>query len=158
MNTDNNLQVLAEAMQSIVNANGVDACIAYCESVYSSTFRTDSVVTLNDFDCDCDCDPAEVLRTLTDSAAEYLAVLNGVVLNEPLGFTPSIDDEDFEYYPDPGEMNAELIQPYKEQARALVLNNLEFVILVNYKGEEAGYMVKEAAQSLSLYKGKYNYV
>lgn len=155
MNTDTKLQVLAEAMQSIVNANGVDACIAYCESVYSSTFRTDSVVTLKDFDADCD--QSEVLRTLTDSAAEYLAVLNGVVLNEPLDFQPSMDDENFEYYPDSFEMNAELIQPYKEQARALVLNNLEFVILVNYKGEEAGYMVKEAAQSLSLYKGKYNY-
>lgn len=155
MNTDTKLQVLAEAMQSIVNANGVDACIAYCESVYSSTFRTDSVVTLKDFDTDCD--QSEVLRTLTDSAAEYLAVLNGVVLNEPLDFQPSMDDENFEYYPDSFEMNAELIQPYKEQARALVLNNLEFVILVNYKGEEAGYMVKEAAQSLSLYKGKYNY-
>jgi hypothetical protein len=155
MNTDTKLQVLAEAMQSIVNANGVDACIAYCESVYSSTFRTDSVVTLKDFDTDCD--QSEVLRTLTDSAAEYLAVLNGVVLNEPLDFQPSMDDENFEYYPDAGEMNAELIQPYKEQARALVLNNLEFVILVNYKGEEAGYMVKQAAQSLSLYKGKYNY-
>lgn len=155
MNTDTKLQVLAEAMQSIVNANGVDACIAYCESVYSSTFRTDSVVTLKDFDADCD--QSEVLRTLTDSAAEYLAVLNGVVLNEPLDFQPSMDDENFEYYPDSFEMNAELIHPYKEQARALVLNNLEFVILVNYKGEEAGYMVKEAAQSLSLYKGKYNY-
>lgn len=148
------VQDLGTELESIVNAHGIDSCIKYCESVYSSSYRTENVLTLSDFDQDCDRE--QLIRDLTDTAAKYLAVKAGVEL---VPFEPySFNDDEGDYYPDSHELNTELCEPYINEAKDLVLKGLQFVEIVNYKGETEGHEVLEVAQNLKLYKGKYNYI
>lgn len=156
------LSGLTSSMQAIESAHGVDACLAYCESVYSSCYRTEQVLTLKDFIAE-DCHQQDqLIRELTESAALYLAVKDGVNLQQeqPESFGGWCNEEDEDGYSESYGFcdNSDVIETYLAEAKQAVLNGLEFVEVVNYKGESEGYEVAEVAKSLQLYKGKYDYL
>lgn len=109
--------------------------------IYSSKYRTNDIVG-SDLGGDDTHSAVEIL------CAE-LAAKNG--LHRP---EYRFDDESNDYE---HEMYWEQVEQYKPQAKEMIAQGVQFVMLVNYKGEFEGYASTQAAESLQLYVSKYNY-
>lgn len=109
--------------------------------IYSAKYRTNDIVG-SDLGGDDTHSAVEILCV-------ELAAKNG--LHRP---EYRFDDESNEYE---HEMYWEQVEQYKPQANEMIANGVQFVVLVNYKGEFEGYASTQAAESLQLFVSKYNY-
>ncbi len=134
------LNALSQAIGSITAAHGDDVCLAYCDAVYREVFKSPESFTYQNMG-----NPdSDQFNSLVDLAARYLAIKAGHDVC-------SVGDEfhDMEIW--------DVINTFRNEAQELVMNGLEFVDIVNYKGEGEGYEVKDLCASLRTFRGKYNY-
>lgn len=104
--------------------------------VYCSMYRTNDVVCAEEIQ--------ENMSEFVDIVCQELAAKDGMFLAE--------DADDFAF-----EMFWDNMKVYRETAKQMIANGLEFVYLVNYKGEGEGYATKQGSQGLKLFVSKYNY-
>ena len=106
------------------------------DKIYRSMYRTNDVVCVEEIQ--------ENMAEFVDVVCQELAAKDGLFL------TDDADDFAFEMFWD----NAKV---YRETAKQMIVDGLEFVYLVNYKGEGEGYATKQGSQGLKLFISKYNY-
>ena len=111
------------------------------DRMYSAKYRTNDIVG-SDLGGDDTHSAVEIL------CAE-LAAKDGLYRPEY-----RFDDESNEYE---HEMYWEQVEQYKPQATEMIAQGVQFVMLVNYKGEFEGYASTQAAASLKLFVSKFNY-
>ena len=138
MDTTKLLNVLGAAIEAGLND---PQTLIEADRIYSAKFRT-NVIVGSDLGGDDTCNAVDILCV-------ELAAKNG--LHRP---EYRFDDESNEYK---HEMYWDAVEQYKPQAIEMIAQGVQFVVLVNYKGEFEGYASTDAAASLQLFVSKYNY-
>ena len=106
------------------------------DQVYRSKYRTNDPVCAEEIQ--------ENMSEFVDVVCQELAAKDGLFLAE--------DADEFAF-----EIFWESVKGYRETAKQMIANGLEFVYLVNYKGEGEGYATKQGSQGLKMFVSKYNY-
>lgn len=106
------------------------------DKIYGSLYRTNDIVCVEEIQ--------ENLSEFVDVVCQELAAKDGLFSAE------ATNEITFEMFWD----NA---KAYRETAKQMISDGLEFVYLVNYKGEGFGYATKQGSQGLKLFVSKYNY-
>ena len=106
------------------------------DKIYRSMYRTNDVVCVEEIQ--------ENLPEFVDVVCQELVAKDGLFLSE--------DADEFAF-----EMFWDSVKAYQETAKQMIANGLEFVYLVNYKGEGEGYATKQGSQGLQMFVSKYNY-
>lgn len=110
---------------------------AAADEMYRSAYRTDDIV--------CPEAIEENKREFIEIVCQEMAAKDGLILAE------DADEYAFESFWD------DCFATYGEAAENMINGGLEFVYLVNYKGEGEGYATKEGASRLKQFISKYNY-
>lgn len=142
------LNKLSEMLLVLESTFGIDVCLAEANKVYSGVYKSAESFTLADtLSVNDPSQATEIRLEYRDIVAESLAIANGTY--QPL----SQDEMEFGYDEDRSGISA-----MYSTADKLLDNGIRFVMLCNYKGEDAGIMLDELSQGVRTYVGKYNYI
>lgn len=126
--------------QEFLNSPMGQAAMDYAEHVYGSSYKAEEFTL------------AQFPDMFNELVAYHMAPVYKHQPADPL----YLDDDELFDAPDSPDLEIIHEGMTREQAEAMAKVST-YVWLVNYKGEEEGFLLKELASSLGTYHGKWNY-
>ncbi len=146
------IKKLSEAMAVLETSHGIDACLAAANEVYSGVYKLPGSFTLADTLAVNDPEDTIYIRvSYREVLAEALAIAKGT-------YQPMSKEELQELHEAGYDEDRSGVVDMYSAAEDLLDNGVRFVLLCNYKGEDAGVMLEELSGNVRTYVSKYNYI
>ena len=146
------LKKLSEALQALESTHGIDACLAAANEIYSGVYKSSESFTLGDtLAVNEPHQTMEIRREYREVVAEALAIAAGT-------YIPLTSEEHQELMESDYMEDRSAVEAMYSTAEDLLDDGIRFVLLCNYKGEDAGVMLEELSNNIQVYVSKYNYI
>ena len=141
-------------MASILNSVDMESEISRAESIYNGNYVGTEEFTIGA------ADDSWTRESALTEIQRYLATVSGYdINNEYIGQGKWGMSEEYEYASEAREDEIEqTLNQFKAEAQKIMQAGAKFVVLVNYKGEEAGMGYAPACKHLQKFISKHNYL